>query len=99
MKQKSNIHRSNEHKSYLQLLFELPIEEMPDLPPKIIRRVSGCGIETVGELITRWSERKLAIQGYRIGKGSVKAINISLATLGLRPLGNDKPRKELELAT
>jgi len=83
---------------YLLMLAELSIEHLPSLSPNIIRRIRGCGIDTIGELLTEWSERRFLIECYQIGKGSIERINSSLAELGLAALGKENPRDWLELA-
>ncbi len=77
-------------------LGNLAVQDLPDLPQSIKRRLSLLGIVTVEDLVTGWSERRFLVFGYRIGKKSIRAINKSLKQIGVRPLGINAPRETVE---
>jgi len=87
----------NIRSSYVATIAAMSVADLPGINPNIPRRLFDLGVETVGQLVTEWSERRLLREGYWIGRGSIGAINASLSLLGVRSLGREVPRSHLEI--
>ncbi|MDD3679048.1 MAG: hypothetical protein PHT36_02270 [Patescibacteria group bacterium] len=83
--------------NYIQTIGSLSVDELPNLSPHIVRRLSALGINTIEDLVVGWSERDLLVFGYRIGRKAIGEINAGLLSLSVCSLGKSIPRKFLEL--